>query len=74
MIIVRLAVNNILLITWSITRVTRRMTHKDLEMLTRQEHLGPHPVTKDQTCELSNMNPTKYHMLSPSYYYKPGDK
>ena len=44
MIIVRLAVNNILLITWSITRVTRRMTHKDLEMLTRQEHLGPHPV------------------------------
>ena len=44
MIIVRILVNTILLITWFETRVTRGVSHMDLEMPTLPEHLGSHPV------------------------------
>jgi len=44
MIIVRILVNNILLETWFVTRVTRSVPHIDLELLMLPEHLGSHPV------------------------------
>jgi hypothetical protein len=44
MIIVRILVNNILLITWFVTRVTRWVSHIDLELPTLPEHLSSQPV------------------------------
>ena len=45
MIIVRILVNNILLETWFVTRVTRRVPHMNLEMLTFPEHLSSHQAS-----------------------------
>ena len=42
--IIRILVNNILLITWFVARVTRRISHIDLEMLTLPEYLSSHSV------------------------------
>jgi hypothetical protein len=42
--IVRILVNNILLITWFVARVTRRISHIDLEMITLPEYLSWHSV------------------------------
>ena len=42
--IVRLLLNNILLITWFVARVTRRVPHMDLKMLTLPEYLSLHSV------------------------------
>jgi hypothetical protein len=42
--IVRILVNNILLITWIVARVTRRISHIDLKMLTLPKYLSWHSV------------------------------
>ena len=44
MIIVRILVNNILLIAWFTTRVTQHLPHMDLELCILPEHLSSHPV------------------------------
>ena len=42
--IIRILVNNILLITWFVARVTRRISHIDLEMITLPEYLSSHSI------------------------------
>ena len=44
MIIVRILVNTMLLITWFVPRVTRRLPHINLEILTFPEYLSSHQV------------------------------
>jgi hypothetical protein len=42
--IIRILVNNILLITWFVARVRRRISYIDLEMITLPEYLSSHSI------------------------------